>query len=257
MKYIFTPLFIFSLLFTVSFPNEAAFAQKKQTPVTDEDVAIAFYRTGDIQPSFADWAKNTKRYKATPLARREAVMEEEVMRIKSLYFNYIPSRDYLFIQTSANVRPYVVSEQGSENETYHLEINFSQDEDAFFFPYQYQENNFAVLPMNLDDMLNVEISKGLYEELEGKTRGFTSYPFTILMRPKEALTDRPLEYNGVPQWILKTEIASAEIWSRRGALMWEYTAPWYISPNVETLNKLYELKPDTAQNYGTIKALDF
>ena len=48
--------------------------------------------------------------------------------------------------------------------------------------------------------------------------------------------------DGKGQWMFLTDIASMSVWNKNGSLLWEYTAPWYVTPMRENLLDLYKDK---------------
>lgn len=232
-------------------------AQKRTKSSSEEDIAIAFYKTGGIQPNFKQWVEKSELYQDTPAARRDEVMDRELQRLASRYHSFNPKKNLLIIQTYAKIKAEEVIDPVKKTKSYSAEITFAKEPDAFFFPYVFQENNFAVMPLDLQKMMKTNLSEMEYQSIDDLSAKNKSYPFVLALRPTEAKTDEPIEISDVHQWILKTEIITADIWKENGALIWEYTSPGYIAPETKVLNELFELKDENAGRYGTIKPLQY
>jgi len=245
MKKIYTACFAL-LLFCLP-----ANAQTQTNLSTPEDIAIAFYKVGNIQPDIEQWIRNTAPFENTPPAKRPSVMLEEKQRIALQYNDFDIKKDSLQLQTKAKLKLEIKDETDDHNnliQKYFLNVNFLHGEDVFYFPFEHAKRNYALMPFGLENILRSEISKDRYDYLDGNLRPNDVYNFIINMVGRSAVTSRPFEIDGVNLWVLKTDIASSEIWDKKGSLFWEYTAPWYVSPQLKELNDIYELKPKTGNN---------
>lgn len=219
-----------------------------------EDVVIAFYKTGGAIPPFEKWIKLREPYRTTPVARRPAMMEQEKQRLQSLYAGFDPSKDLLSIKTQIIARTSAAQNPDDPEKTdYRLNMKFSVG-DAHFFPYDFIDERFAVIPQEIQEHLNPFIIKEQYEYLSqqlGKGK-----PVTLIMelRPVKADMEAPFDMDGTGgginrkdgkgQWMFLTDIASMSVWNKNGSLLWEYTAPWYVTPMRENLLNLYEDKKE-------------
>lgn len=229
-------------------------AQKRLKFSTSEDIAIAFYKTGSVKPNFERWIKERAPYNLTPWARREKMMEQELSRLNLAYRNFKPEEDFLLVRTFVTLSP-EQSTDAKGKETYTLPIAFSKAPEALYFPYDFLEERIVVMPHKLDMMMNSQIDKNQYDFIKKGIRNSAKNVMIVRLRTMEADTSRPYEIDGLNQWVLKAEIVSLEIWNRQGSLLWEYTAPWYVSPNTVKLNSLYNGKPASSPEIGAVKPL--
>lgn len=221
-----------------------------------EDVAIAFYKTGGLQPNYSGWIERSSPYQDTPWAQREDVMKEERERLSEKFDAYNLSQDDIILRTKVFLSTEEVYEEIEEDiieTSYFLNTEFASGEDVSYFPFEYAKENFALMPFGMDKLTRTKIDKldfNNYEEIIVPNR---AYQLIVRLRPKESVTARPIKIDGLNQWVLKTEIASSEIWSHKGALIWEYTAPWYVAPELEKIQSIYDLKPTDSNSKGSIK----
>src|SRR5690606_1571101 len=130
-----------------SFPAQA---QRKQVePFDAEQIVIAFYKTGGAIPNFKKWITGRDPYRTTPLALRPEVMEREMARLKNAYHSFDPADDLIIIRTNAVAKAaqYQDPEDPSAKTTV-LEMRFPAG-DADYFPYDFMEDRFAVIPRDL------------------------------------------------------------------------------------------------------------
>jgi len=252
----FVAILCLSLFIALNIPSTVQ-AQNSRTLSQTEDVAIAFYKTGDITPDFEQWIKKTSPYRDTPAAKRPKVMEEQLTRLINKYDGYNGDADSLKLRALVELDPQehvVVSEENDmvKDISHSLKIDFKYAPDIFYFPFEHADQTFTIMPFNLEEILNVTIDEDYYEFFSEVSQSNDKLYLHLSMKPREAVTDRPVEIDGTNQWILKTDIATAEIW-KRDRLIWEYTAPWYIAPELKVLQDMYDFKPKNSDNLGSVK----
>lgn len=219
-----------------------------------EDVAIAFYKTGKVVPNFESWIKAQPPYNATPWAKREAMMEQEKTRLQLAYKNFDPEEDFLVIRTFANLNPQEnVNEEGEK--TYSLSMTFREAPEALYFPYDFMEERIVVVPHKIDVIMNSDISVNQYEMITEAVRTSAKNTLIVRLKPMEADLSRPYKIDGMDQWALTAEVVSMEVWSEQERLLWEYTVPWYVSPNTQKLNSLFKERPAGSREIGAVKPL--
>jgi|GEM_PF-1309809 len=246
--------FLCLLSFALSIPS--AHAQYKTDLSTSEDVAITFYKTGKIRPDFENWVSQNPPYTQTPWAKRGAVMDKEKQRLMRKYRELNLSKDTIRLRTFANVELEAkkeFDETGEEIIKYYRYIKFINGPDAYYFPYAYAAQNYAVMPFGLQNILTKEIDEATFLKYSEEIKPHHEFTFLIDMTARESMTQAPIELDTLEQWILKTNIASAELWDKNNALTWEYTAPWYVSPELEKIQNIYDLKPTHSKKVGDVK----
>ena len=224
--------------------NLEASAQKRVSASSTEEVALAFYRTGEIRPNFESWIKKREPYSKTAVARRPKVYTQELERLKIAYNSFNPAKDILIVRTLSNVRLSETQDKEA-NTIYHAKAQFIAVPDAAYFPYDFLGERIVLFPYDLNDMLNREISKQQYQHIDQKTNARDELKTIIRMRPYEADFTQPHKIDGLDQWVFKTKIASIEFWNFENELIWEYTAPWYISDQTKNLRQLFQDRPES------------
>lgn len=218
-------------------------------PSTTEEIVIAFYKTGGAVPNFDKWTKEREPYRTTPLARRPAMLERETVRLKNMYAAFDPRRDFLTIRTDARAH---ATEQPDPADpartTMALNIEFLAG-DADYFPYDFMGERFAVVPKDLSDYMRPHLEKGQYDYLKAVLGNGKPVTFIMQLRPLTADLNAPFNLDGTGggpdakdgkgQWMFLTDIASMSVWNKAGTMLWEYTAPWYITPVRDSLLELH------------------
>lgn len=231
-------------------------AEDEEKSATAEDVAIAFHKTGGIVPKFENWVKATEPYSNTPVARRPLVMKEQLNRLKGQYQAYNPKTDTFLIKTTAYLQPF--STENFEGKTiYGVRIKLSEknQEDVIYFPYQHLDQNIMVVPNKFKSLKAQSLSENDYRVMVATVKKNKRYPLIIRLQADEIDMDYPYMVDNIPQWAFKTNIVMMESWTEQGSLIWQYTAPWYISPQEIEMQKLYTKSSDQDSNHGFVKAL--
>lgn len=213
-----------------------AHAKERLTAVsTPEDVALAFYKTAGERPAFDKWIKFNSVYITAPLTRREDVYAQEIDRLSKKWDSLDLEKDYLTVRTAVRARLLDIPEGKKQ-----IEILIPGGK-VDYFPYVFMEENFAVLPDELTPHLTPVLSdqeKTFVEQHLGPMS--RKFFLTVELKPLKADTSGTQVIDGQPQWLLSARLASLALWSPSGFLLWEYTAPWFVTPVTESLNGLYK-----------------
>jgi hypothetical protein len=249
-------VFLFAFLAILAFIPSFAKAQGEHSYATAEDVAIAFYKTGGVVPNFDRWIKQREPYIRTPWARMDEVYAQEMSRLQLAYRNFNPESDYLMVRTFVRLNTY--KEAGPEGKmTYRLKATFSNAPDALYFPFDFLEERIIIMPNKIDVLMDSAITKAEYDFITEALPHSAKNSMIVRMKAKKGNVNQPYEIDGMQQWVLTADIASMEIWSKQGRLLWEYSAPWYISPNTLQLHNLYEEGPISNHSTGKVKPLKY
>lgn len=242
---------LFLLIFTILGNYSIAHAQKSSSAMNTEEVAIAFYKTGDIIPNFEKWIKKQAPYKDTPWARRTQIYDQEMLRLQSAYQAFDPDKDYLIVKTITNV---ILSKSEDEEKKpiYSIQARFAEAPEALYFPYDFLGERIIVMPYLIETIMNNTLEKAQYDSIKNKLGRNEKLTTVIRMKPFKADFTQPYLIDGLEQWVFKTKIASIEYWNNDSELIWEYTAPWYISPHILDIKNLYGTRPANS-NKGTVK----
>lgn len=232
--------------------STVAAAQEKINIANAEDIAIAFYKTGNIVPNFKNWVTEREPYSLTPFARRAKVMESELLRLNTAYQSFNPKKHLLSIRTAVHLNTNII--QNTEGEDiYNLTLQLDKSNDVFYLPYKFLDQNFMLIPQKLQSLKARTISKVEYERIKSLPSIKDGYPLIINLKPKKADFKHPYDVDGLAQWAFTTDIASMEVWDTKGGLIWEYTAPWYISPYQQKIKSLYNGDVNNKSSNDSIK----
>ncbi len=227
---------------------------QKNRAITAEEVAIAFYKTGNIVPSFESWIKESDTYLTTPLGRRDEVFEKQDLRLKKLYQDFSVENNLLKIRTSAHVK---LSREQDENKrpNYFVEVVIDEENEVTYFPYKFLDQNIMVIPNHFQKLKKQPISKTEYDYIKSVTEKGNRFPLILKLKSKESDFTHPYVVDDIPQWAFLTDIATIESWTKSNQLIWQYSAPWYLSPEERKIHKIYKSGDELLQNGGHVKPL--
>lgn len=233
---------VFSLTIALFFAaSTPATANMGAEPSTDEDVAIAFFKTADTNPDFDKWAREGKAFKTIAPARAADFLFDEKQRLMRLWQKYDKVDPLIDISANVLLELKTTHDKGG-NQLYWMYITFGKD-DAVYFPYTYLDYKIAVIPQMIETMMIQPIQKeqydNMYTEFENKFSGEGN--LSLQLKPIKAYIHQPYEIDGQDQWALLTDIATMSIKSHRTqAPFWIYSAQWYTSPMTGELRDLYK-----------------
>lgn len=245
----FKPLFslLFILMLTVG--SNAAHAQLDVSSA--EDVAFVFFKTAGSPPDFDKWAKETKEYKVAAPAFAANVANKEKQRLMRRWQDIEQRAPSLETRMDVPVvLHHEISQEGAEH--FWMSIKLPEN-DIFYFPYSFHEYSFAVMPEGLEKVKLQPLQKAQYElmlsafdnQLQGNAALY------VLMYPVKAYMDQPYEIHGKEQWALITRVAALSLKATRTqASLWDYSAPWYLSPKEREVRGLYEEENSQAADTG-------
>jgi hypothetical protein len=243
-------LLLSALQLTLSLPTHAQ--QQRLKFSNTEDIAIAFYKTGHVVPNFKSWVTKRAPYNLTPPARRSRVMKAELLRLKTAYKEFNPQKNLLLIRTVVHLTPQI--KQNKEGKSiYTLNLQFDKSNDVFYLPYEFLDQNIMVVPQKLQSLKTYQISEFEYNRIKSLPVLKKGHPLVMRLKPRNADFKYPYDVDGLAQWAFTTDIASMEIWNKRQGLIWEYTAPWYLSPHQQKIQTLYDDSSENRSTQGTIK----
>lgn len=218
----------------------SAFPARAQAPdvITPERVAIAFYKMAGLQPNFSSWAKDTSEYHHTPVARRPRVEAKIAQKLLEEYQSFAPDRTLLNVATTAAV---TLTEQADadnpEQIHYSLRWDLNSENDEFF-PYEYRDTVFALMPQGMEAFREAPITREQYIYIKERMGSVKRHRVLLHMRAQQAHGDEPVRIFGEDTWVLATAMAGVTLWDAKGGLLWERSADWYVSPETKTLNDL-------------------
>ncbi len=207
---------------------------------TAEEIAIAFFKTGDSTPDFEILAKAGKDYKRMPPVRAGDYLEKEKQRLTTLWRDFNPEEDVIGISGDVHVELKQVVDKKDGKEKYWMYIILPETE-LTHFGYKYQDYRFAIVPQKIDDLMIQPLQK---EQFENMTKEFGMggpAKLFLTLKPVKAHTDQPYKIDGVERWALICDIATMSVGTKKGMeTFWNYGADWYVSPVTEDLQDLYK-----------------
>jgi hypothetical protein len=237
------PAFVFLFLIFLGLSG-AAMAQSAPLS-TGEDVAFAFFKTGGQNPDFDLWAKKSKGYQNAAPALVNEYLAEEKQRLMRRWKDYNAAEDLLTIAAPVTliVRK---TQDANQAEQFSMDIAFDAGE-ITYFPYTHYDYNFALIPQNFEPLLRPALApeqfRLIFAELGEKSIGPAQ--LFLQLQPVKAYINEPYKIDGVDQWAIICNVASLSLKSAKtGQALWDYTAPWYISPVKEKVQDLYTDAPN-------------
>ncbi len=212
-----------------------------QETTTGEDVAIAFFKTGDSNPDFDLWAKSSKEYKVAPPARADEALFNEKQRLFTKWRAYDPDADVLNVSGNVRVELKAVTLKSGE-EQFWMYMIFPEG-DVTYFPYKFLEYHFAVIPQQIETLMIQQLQKEQYDMILSSFSGSPAgnAVLHLQLKPARAYMQQPYIIDNKEQWALLCDIATMSLISARaGKTMWNYGADWYVSPVTQELRDLYQ-----------------
>lgn len=219
-------------------------AQAPEKSSTNEDVAIAFFKTGGVTPDFTKWAMKSDKHATVQKAREKEYLEKELRRYNELWNAYDPARDMIAVKATAAVSlGTAVSAAGEVSHS--MTILFDKGA-ADYFPFQYQDYMIAVIPQKLNQFLAQSLPPEQFNLLQASFDGKASGRAVLyfLLKPVKADMSRPYEMDGHEQWMFVTDIAGLSLKNARGQPLWNYTAPWYVTPTTKDVRDMFIQQED-------------
>lgn len=207
-----------------------------------EDVAIAFFKTGNVLPNFENWAKNAKAYKTIPLDGAKNYVNKEKERLTKRWLNYEPQEDFIVFKVPVRLTLSAVEGQ-KDHAKYWMRIAFADKEmSEEYFTVDFQGYYIAVIPQKSDETLiqnlRPEQFTALTERFGDSLTGTAD--LYIELRPAQAYTNAPHKIDNRDQWVLLSDVISMSLTDRDSRPFWNYSASWYVSPKTLELNNLYK-----------------
>lgn len=217
---------------------------QSQNASTAEDVAIAFFKTGDTNPDFDLWAKSSRDYKVAPPVRADEVLFNEKQRLMKKWQDYDTREGVLNVESMVSVELKTVQRKDGSEE-YWMYILLPQ-KDAVYFPFKFYKYDFAVIPQQIESLMIQPLQRDQYMMIRNSlpdTRGASAY-ISLQLKPEKAYIQQPYVIDNREQWALMCEVATMSLQSMKSRqAMWNYSADWYVSPVTEELRDLYA-QPD-------------
>ena len=214
-----------------------------------EKVGFAFYKLGNIKPDFTAWIKKSKRYQetATPRERLE-MMNSEKYRLEQGFATYYPEFGEIEIETPIYImgmpKEDLLELEPDENRFITISTLFEGGD--FYFPYPVGHQWITLLPRKIGNFDTIPVPAALYKQIKsGKTElNSRNEPvkgtMELILQPVSVNTEAPVPFEDVETWLMNTEIAAMSLWvGKKNMLLWEYTAPWYVSDTQQGLQHLY------------------
>lgn len=232
----------------VIFMGTAPCFAQEDDGATAEQVAMAYFKTANIKPDFEKWARASDEFKSIAPARVPDFLEKETGRLEKEWKAYNPNENNLKINIPADIT--LKSTVDKENEIHYLIYITFQQGPIDYFPYVFQEYNFAILPQKLESTLVQPLPKEqleyLFNQFGESEKG--SAMLHIELKPAKAYTSQPFEMDGIEQWVLLADIATMSLTSlKNGSQLWNFGAKWYVSPGTKALQDLYKGSQDKQQ----------
>lgn len=220
-----------------------AIAQPAGKTSSSEDVAIAFFKTGNVQPDFTRWAMKATKHAMVQKTREKDYLEKETRRLSLLWNNYDPSRDMLSVKTLVNVTlNSTVSNQGEVS--YSMMLSFQKGA-ADYFPFKFQDYMIALVPQKLSNLFVQPLHKEEYNLLHTTFDGSSGRGILyLLLKPVKADLTQPYEMDNHEQWMFVTDVAGMNLQSSAEAPLWDYSAPWYVTPTTADVQQMFTRHKD-------------
>ena len=221
---------------------QIACAQFEGKVSSNEDVAMAFFKTGNTKPDFELWARNSKNYKVQPPTHALRYIEDEKQRLIKAWQKYDPESNTIILQTKVDIELEIRKDENSTEPAYWVYISLPQ-RPPLYFPYFYQNYLFAVIPLDIERLMVQKITRSQFDLIKNDFKDAVHGQawLRLGLKPKIAHMDQPYDIDGQERWVLMADVVNMALTSRQtGSPYWYYVADWYVTPKARELNGLYE-----------------
>ncbi len=199
--------------------------------ITSEVVGFAFYQLAGVPPDFPEWVMKTQTYLDAPHAQKTAILAENVQRLEIGYANYSLEHDVIDFTSGVTIQfpdPEELAKTDIEREGVHVRLKLT-DTVGGYFPFNVGEIWIAVIPDGVEKFFDMNLP---VQDYEGLLRGLgvdssvrtVEAVMRFHVKPLAADTSKPMDLDGFRVWLLLSQIAAVEVWSKgMTTLSWSYS----------------------------------
>ncbi len=216
----------FLLLFVVfGLSIHTAQAQLFEDSTVPKDVALLFYKMSGRTINYQEWAQNTQEYATAVDSKKETVLQEEIAKLEVEYATVEEDQTDVIIRSNITTKVEDSPRSG-------LHLDFSA-EGPLFFPYQYMNENFAVIAQNIDLLKFIPLGKLEATYIKNKISDHGRTYMVLKVRPHRVDSKGKTEIFNQKFWLMLGRIASIHLYNKDLETLWSWTAEWYISEQDE------------------------
>jgi hypothetical protein len=232
-----------AILLSLIFCAASAMAQAPEKTSSSENVAIAFFKTGNVQPDYTRWAMKAVKHSMVQKTREKEYLEKETGRLSALWNAYDPAKDMLSVKTKVDVK--LATEVTKAGDVSHsMTISFQKGA-ADYFPFKFQDYMIALVPQKLGETLIQPLSLEQFNLIHASFEGSSGQGILYLsLKPVKADMTRPYEMDNHEQWMFVTDIAGMSLQDHNGSPLWDYSAPWYVTPTTADVQQMFTRHKD-------------
>jgi hypothetical protein len=244
-KGFFLPFLTWALLF-LSAPAHALLDEGMYTE--SEKVGFAFCKIANITPDFSRWGRELE----LETVRPPNADPEDDTRLDRGFHSYLPDEDLIHIQL-----PVVLTTVDADRKNAKLAragiVKIAtisvEKQPSFYFPFQIADISIAMIPQEVESFTQVPLTAeqfvnlmnrvGLPKNWNGDINSKLSVEFQ--MRPTSVDIKKPVRLQGEDMWMMLAEVVTMSLWTPdHKKIVWEYTAPWYVTETSKELLDLYK-----------------
>lgn len=217
----------------------------------EEKVGFAFYKLGDIPPNFDMWARNTGSSPGSLPGQKDHNFQNEISRLEYGFHNFRPDEDMVFVRSPVKI---VTSDFASPDPAFSelgiqkLSVISMPNMPASYLPFQVINTWVAIVPDDYKSFTHLYLTIEQFEALQKSVNAKTwkgdlriEGEIELVLRPVSVDSKKPIKINDQEMWLMRAEVGSMTIWSKdKQKVIWEYSAPWYVTGRSEQLLNLYE-----------------
>lgn len=217
-------------------------AQTGTEASSSRDVFLAFFKAGGTMPDFEKMIRERDDFRLVPRTRERTHIAEEKRKLLAEWQALDQNEDLLLVRVPVFVE--LARRTGVQEQAVHtLTFTFEQA-DNLYFPYEYMDYKIALMPQKAEDLMYQQISETEYGVIRsglgenGAERGMAHLWFRL--KPVKSYLNQPYEIDNADQWVFLANIAGLSLTGEDGRNLWNYTAPWYVSPVTDDLLTIYD-----------------
>jgi len=219
-------VFILTICSALCFMTSATQAQLLEKSTSAKDVSFLFHKMAGIPIDYRQWAAQTQEYATAVEQRKESVLNEQILKLQMEHAGLDQDKSDIIIRTQITTKVDDTPEIG-------LHLDFSAD-GPLFFPYNYLEENYAVIAQNIDLLKFIPLGKLESAYIKNKISMHGKTYMVLKVRPHRVDATEKTEIYKKKYWLMLGRIASMHLYNTELETLWSWTSDWYIKEQEDT-----------------------
>jgi len=185
-------------------------------PTKAQEIYFLFSKLAGRNPDIENMIKSLPGYGAAGIAKRNEY-SKLIANMQADYATLDPKAEIIVIRTGVDVHVEMGKFRGLRAEL----PNSLMQKSAIYFPYSWNGTDIAVIPDMLEPFMDVPL--GQKEAMDAATRTMGNRATMVLeLRPVKADGRKPMELDGMNQWLLMTRLVGVTYYNQNLKEIWSW-----------------------------------